>query len=292
MKKIFIFITVALGLMHMACNDTGTKAKPEGVQKIKIENNGVNIEYDDTKNGDTVLVFIHGWGINKSYWANQTGFFKERYRVVSPDLPGFGSSGKNRQTFTVDDYAKDISAVLNGLDLKNVILVGHSMSGVIALEAALTNPQRVIGIIGIDNFKSVDYVETPESKIESEKIYKQMRTDFTETLTSYANQALFSPSTDKSIKERVLNDMLIGDSVIAVDCMMANDRYPVADKLRSFKKTLFIINSSFVPTDTAAFTKNKFAYQLFDIGPTGHYPMLEKPAEFSVFIQQAIDQMK
>ena len=71
------------------------------MEKIKIENQGVNIVYDDAKIGETVLLFIHGFGIDKSYWTNQTAFFSKKYRVVVLDLPGFGQSGKNRNSWKV-----------------------------------------------------------------------------------------------------------------------------------------------------------------------------------------------
>ena len=67
-------IVVLLGL-QFACNNSDTNNKMAGMEKIKIEDHGVNIVYDDTKIGDTVLLFGHGFGIDKSYWANQTTFF-------------------------------------------------------------------------------------------------------------------------------------------------------------------------------------------------------------------------
>ena len=162
-KTIKILVTLLLSI-QISCNSGGINSAPASTEKIKIENEGVNIVYNDTKIGDTTLLFVHGWGINKSYWANQVDYFSKEYRVVTLDLPGFGESGKNRTSWTVDNYAKDISAVLTKLNLKNVILVGHSMSGVIVLETALTNPSRIIGVVGVDNFKTFGVVETPQSK--------------------------------------------------------------------------------------------------------------------------------
>lgn len=259
--------------------------------KPAIENQGVHIEYTDSKKGDTTLLFIHGWAIDQSYWANQVAFFSKKYRVVTLDLPGFGKSGKNRTSWTVEDYGKDLSVLLNQLDLKNVILVGHSMSGAIAVETALANPTRIIGVVGVDNFKKYGEVETPESKAAAAEIYHALRTQYKSTLTGYIQQYLFSPSTDSLSRLRILQDMLSADSLIAVDCIEANNRYPLDAKLLSWKKPVYAVNSDFLPNDTASFRQHQIEFVLFNIGPTGHYPMIEKPDAFNVLLQQAVNRI-
>ena len=251
-----------------------------------VQDNGVNIDYTDSKNGDTTLLFIHGWGINKTYWTNQATYFSKNYRVVTIDLPGFGNSGKNRKSWTTNDYANDISAVITQLNLKNVILVGHSMSGAIAVEAALNNPSKVMAIIGIDNFKNFGEPETPQSKEETENFFKIARTNFKATISEYVNQALFSPTTDSTVRKRVLDDILHSDTLIALECLQQGGTSD--EKVISLQKTLYLINSDVTPTDTIAFIKNKINYRLFLIHGTGHYPMIEKPNDFNLLLEQAI----
>jgi pimeloyl-ACP methyl ester carboxylesterase len=286
-----ILIGVLLGL-QFSCNNTDTNNKTAVMEKIKIENEGVDIVYNDTNIGDTVLLFIHGFGIDKNYWANQTTFFSKKYRVVALDLPGFGQSGKNRNSWAVEDFSKDVSAVLNQLKLENVILIGHSMSGAIALETALNNPTKIIGVVGVDNFKNYGMVMTPQLIEQQANIYKAARADFKKTISEYANQALLAPSTDTIIRKRVLNDMTNTDSTIGVSCMEEGDKYPINKKLKLLKKPLYLINSDLTPTDTLRFKKDNIDYHLFNIGLTGHYPMLEKPNDFNLLLQQAIDKIK
>jgi pimeloyl-ACP methyl ester carboxylesterase len=273
---------------QISCNESDANFKSDSTYGYSIENEGVIIDYDDSKKGDTTLLFIHGWNIDKSYWANQTRFFSKKYRVVAPDLPGFGKSGKNRKTWTVEDYGRDITAVITKLNLKNVIVIGHSMSGVIALEAALSNPTRVIGLVGIDNFTNFGYVQSAQEKEDVANAYGALRTNYKQTALEYANQYLFSPSTDSAVRNKVKKDFLNADSVIAVNCLQQNDKYPSDDKLRSLKKVLYLINSDYRRTDTTAFKKSKVDFCLLNIGPTGHYPMIEKPKEFNLLLKQVI----
>lgn len=286
--KALIFL---LAISQLACQNT-TQTRSETNDKPIIENQGVKIAYDDTQTGGTTLLFVHGWGINRTYWQPQVNAFKKKYRVVTIDLPGFGESGKNRESWTVENYAKDVSAVINTLQLKHVILIGHSMSGVIALETALANPQTVIGIIGIDNFNGYGWVETPESKKETDEFFSAGRTQYTKVVSGFVNQTLFSPSTDSLTRKRVLYDIIHSDSVIAMNSLEQNMHYASDAQLKKWPKTLYLINSSMNSTDTVSFRKGGIDVRLFDVGKTGHYPMIEKPDEFNTLLEQAIERIR
>jgi pimeloyl-ACP methyl ester carboxylesterase len=292
MKKIHVLSLFLVVNLLWSCTDQTNKKKATPQQKIKVENDGVNIVYDDSGDGDTTLLFIHGWAINKSYWKLQTDYFSKKYRVIAVDLPGYGQSGKNRKNWTVEMFCNDMTILISQLNLKNVIVIGHSMSGAIALETALKNPSTVIGIIGIDNFKNYGFVQTPQEKEQMKEAFIAMRSDFKNTVRPYIKRVLLAPSTDSLLKEKILNDMLSGDSVIAVDCIEQMDTYPLDEKLRTLGKPLFLINSDFISTDTLSLIKDKIKYHLYNIGSTGHYPMIEKPDDFNLLLQLAIEKIK
>ncbi|WP_165823994.1 alpha/beta fold hydrolase [Pseudochryseolinea flava] len=282
--KATLIVTVIL-LFQISCS---TNNKNE---KVEIDNQGVHIHYTDSKHGDTALLFIHGWGINQTYWANQVAHFSKNFRVVTLDLPGFGQSGKNRESWTVEDYTSDINKVLTDLDLKNVILVGHSMSGSIIVETALTHPDRIIGIIGIDNLKNVGTVMTPEVEKEWSTFYDSARKNFKATVSKDIHY-LFTPRTDSAIQKRVTDDIFSSDTVIAIACLENLDKYPFSEKLKSLRKPLYLINSNYTPTDTAAFKQNEIDYNLLVIDSTGHYPMLEKPKDFNTLLEKAVNEIQ
>ena len=222
MKKLYaIFFLFTTFLV--ACQSGNEKNASTPGASSSVSNNGVNISFTDTSNGDTTLLFVHGWAINKSYWQDQVNHFKKRFRVVTIDLPGFGESGKNRADWSVAEFGRDVDSVMEQLNLKNVILIGHSMSGDIVLEAALNAPQRVIGIVGIDNFKN--FGEVPDSNFK--KVYAQvidsMRKNYSGVVVEYFGQQLFSKSTDSATRKRILSDVLHSDSMIAVNVMAAMD---------------------------------------------------------------------
>src|SRR5215467_2931113 len=106
-----------------------TSSEKKVAEPVPVRSGDVNIAYDRKGTGDTMIIFVHGWAINKEYWRSQEDFFSKRFTTVALDLGGHGQSGKNRASWTVYDYANDVIALVNALKADKVILVGHSMSG-------------------------------------------------------------------------------------------------------------------------------------------------------------------
>ena len=92
---------------------------------------GVQIFYKDLgpSNG-TPIVFSHGWPLSSDDWDAQMMFFLSKgYRVVAHDRRGHGRSAQVWNGHDMDHYADDLAAVVNHLDLKGAIHVGHSTGG-------------------------------------------------------------------------------------------------------------------------------------------------------------------
>jgi non-heme chloroperoxidase len=90
---------------------------------------GTSIFYKDWGNGPTV-VFSHGWPLSADAWDAQMLFLGQQgFRVVAHDRRGHGRSGQTWNGNDYDTFADDLAALLEKLDLKDVVLVGHSMGG-------------------------------------------------------------------------------------------------------------------------------------------------------------------
>jgi pimeloyl-ACP methyl ester carboxylesterase len=95
------------------------------------------------------IVFIHGAGSSHLIWGAQLRALGDTSRAIALDLPGHGRSlGAGRES--IDAYCDHVVAFLDALAIGRAILVGHSMGGAIALELALSHPDRVaaLGLIG------------------------------------------------------------------------------------------------------------------------------------------------
>ena len=90
---------------------------------------GTEIFYKDWGKGQTV-VFSHGWPLSADAWDGQMLFLLEKgYRVIAHDRRGHGRSTQTWERNTMDQYADDLSEVIEQLDLKDITLVGHSTGG-------------------------------------------------------------------------------------------------------------------------------------------------------------------
>jgi 3-oxoadipate enol-lactonase len=101
----------------------------------------VPLAYDDSGSGPCV-VLIHGHPFNRSLWAPQLAALQADFRILAPDLRGFGDSPVTPGTVTMREFAADIEALLDGLSISTAAIVGLSMGGLVAMELAVTRPQR------------------------------------------------------------------------------------------------------------------------------------------------------
>jgi len=288
MKKLFIFL-IFLPIIT-GCNNQDKDTIRQKSGKIKIGT--TQIYYAENGNGDTTLFFLHGWGINGGYWYNQQKFFSKKYKTIAIDLPGFGKSTSDRKEYTVEKFADDVIDIINKLELKNVILIGHSMSGDIILEAALKNHKSIIGVIGIDNFKFVGVQLSPEQLKEMNSFIDSLRKDYKNVAPEYAGKYLFSPSTDSSVRSRVKNDYTNSNPDVAISSIENVFKYDEMEKLPSLNYKLFLINSDGMLTNAEGLKKYcKNLFEVLDIRGTGHFPMIEKPDEFNRLLQIAVNKI-
>lgn len=92
------------------------------------------------------LLLIHGLGATKSSWLPIVPAMARDHRVIALDLPGFGSSSKPRGRYDARWFARRVFTFLEQLDIEETFIAGNSMGGRIAMEMAMTDPDRVRAI--------------------------------------------------------------------------------------------------------------------------------------------------
>jgi pimeloyl-ACP methyl ester carboxylesterase len=113
------------------------------MQSISI--NGIRISCVDIGKGAPLLL-LHGLGGSHDDWRMQIPEFAAKYRVIVPDLRGFGAS-ERREPFTIQRHARDMMALLSALAIESAHVVGISMGGAVAIELALRAPQAVASLV-------------------------------------------------------------------------------------------------------------------------------------------------
>jgi pimeloyl-ACP methyl ester carboxylesterase len=100
---------------------------------------GVRLHYVEAGQGPT-LVLLHGLSATHANWELTIPAFAHRWRVVAPDLPGHGQSGKPDAPYTTDFYAGVIRSFGRALGIGEAVVIGNSLGGQIAIELALSYP--------------------------------------------------------------------------------------------------------------------------------------------------------
>ena len=263
--------------------------KSNKMKEIKRDNAIIN--YNITGSGDTTLLFIHGSYIDQTYWKQQVDYFSPNYKVVMFDLPGHGKSGTERKHWTTEGFAEDVITVIKELDLKNVILIGHSLGGDINLIAATSHPENIIAFIGIDNFKNAATALPAEYEQQAASIEQKLKTDFANTNEQFARMALLTEQTPIEITNRVVKDYRNAYQPMAIETTPEIFKLFESEKklLPQLKLKLYLINVDYMPTNEEPLKQYASnGYEVLHMNGTCHYPMLENPEELNKLLQQTI----
>lgn len=93
----------------------------------------VKVNYIDYGEGKNTIVLLHGWGQNIEMMKPVGDRFKKNNRIIIVDLPGFGMSDEPSTIWSLNDYVECIKGLLDSLEIKSPILIGHSFGGKISL---------------------------------------------------------------------------------------------------------------------------------------------------------------
>jgi pimeloyl-ACP methyl ester carboxylesterase/nicotinamidase-related amidase len=266
-------------LRPAAVIDGEPDAKP--VKKTFRADDGLEIVGEVRGRGDTALVFLHGWCGDREYWKHQVEVFAADYRVVVLDQAGHGESGRGRKAWTANCLAGDVEAVVKALGLKRVILVGHSMGGLVALLAAKRMPGTVVAVVGVDTLQNAEFKLPEEVR---KQILDGAEKDFKGTVrVTFAG--LLPEKADAELKKWLQAKAEGQDPEMALALMRDLFGLDTVTAFKEAKVPVRCINSaggyqSFTPT--AVETNKKYAdFGAVTIEGAGHHPMLEKPDEFN-----------
>jgi pimeloyl-ACP methyl ester carboxylesterase len=257
----------------------GEDAKPE--KKTAKAEDGLTLVYDAAGKGDTALVFLHGWCGDRAYWKSQVPAFAADYRVIALEQAGHGESGKDRKKWTLDSLAADVETVVKAEGLKRVILIGHSMGGPVSLAAAKRMPGTVVAVIGVDTIQNVEF-KFPEDQ--AKQFMDAMEADFKGSLRMFL-PAMFPEKADPEVKNWVLTRAEAQDKTMALGLMKNMTGLDQKELLKEAKVPVRCVNSvggfGFLQPTMKDINKKYADFDVVTIPDVGHYPMLEKPAEFN-----------
>ena len=262
---------------------------------------GVNrLHYHDMGEGPIILM-VHGGGPGASGWSNYSrnvDVLSQHYRLIIPDLPGFGQSDKPQIKGNVYQYYADsMRELLNALSIDKVHIIGNSLGGATALKFGLDTPERASRLILMGPGGGLQ-MTTPRPSEGVKHLFKYYegegptREKLAEFLTCMVHDQ--SAITEELLEQRLAasNQPGLKDSWV-----FSKQRPPMLEELwRSYNEveqpTLIIWgrDDRTLPVDNAWAMLNQIPdVRLHIFGKTGHWAQWERSSEFNTLVTGFLD---
>ncbi|OSC54619.1 alpha/beta hydrolase [Streptomyces sp. 4F] len=249
---------------------------------------GATIEYDDfgPSTGLPILL-IHGHPFDRTLWAPQvTPLTAAGYRVVTPDLRGYGRSSVTPGKVLLADFADDLAALLDHLGIERAVVGGVSMGGQITMEFQLRHPERVRALVLSDTSAPA---ETAEGKAFRNRLADRL---LAEGMDGYAHEvidkmlAAYNVTAMPDVAARVLKTMCATDPEGAAAALRGRAERPdYREALASVEAPVLILvgaDDVYTPVPEAEAIRRLVPHStLVVIERAGHLPGAEQPERFN-----------
>ena len=250
---------------------------------------GVDVAYDDTGSGEP-FVLVHGHPFDRSMWRPQVEHLGlAGWRVVAPDLRGYGKTPAVPGTTAWEDFARDVVGLLDHLEIERFFLGGLSMGGQIVMEVHRLVAHRIRGLLLADT--------SPEAESGQGRRARHATADrlLREGMGAYADEVLplmvgpHTRLTRPAVTQHVLRMMRGTSPAGAAAALRARAERP--DYLQMLERvavpTLVVVgrDDEYTPVSTAQLMAERLPHStLAIVEGTGHLPNLERPTEFNAIL--------
>lgn len=254
----------------------------------KAQANGATIYYTEQGHGLPVIL-VHGFPLDHRIWKHQVDALSRQYRVIAPDLPGFGQSGAT-PPFSIQSLAETLHHFARSIDACPFVLGGLSMGGYVALAYAVEYPTDLKGLMLIDTRCEADTMEAKENRLRMIDVCNQKGPA---AIADLMVSKMLAPGADAAVRTDLMRIMQECPSPAIVQALQAmHDRADYRDKLASIAvPTLVIVGESdaITPPDGAiAMSREIPQSKVCVIHGAGHLAPMERPekvnAEIAAFL--------
>ena len=272
--------------------------------KAYIQSSGVQLAYNDSGSGPAILL-IHGWGVSGALFAGQIDSLADRYRVVVPDLPGHGSSGRFPPEASFAFLADSLVELISHLRLGPLCVVGWSMGAMIAWDLLRRFPQLdIAGLVTVDMVPRLlngpdwryGLREGPDRHV-FDRHLAMMRADwpaFTELFMS----RVFAPD-DNPRKTQLLaltkKVALMNDPESMANIWQEMVELDFREDLPRFDLPALVISGSrsrlYGPSGCQWVADHMPRGRMLAFAQSGHAPNLEEPEQFNRVLSEFVDSL-
>lgn len=241
------------------------------------------------------LLFVHGFPLDHSMWRFQLPEFARRYRVICPDLSGFGESPASQKPISMMSFADELAQLLDALQVNEpVVFCGLSMGGYIGWQFWKNHSDRLSHLVACDTRAANDSPEIARAR----KIAAQsVRNTGTQPVADAMVEKLFFQRNDPATKPVVdsVYDVMLRTEPESIACaqLAMADRLDATSWLPEIKiPVLFVVGEHDIITPPQEMRANADLVanaDFFEIGEAGHLAPLEQPIEFNQRLATFLD---
>ncbi|MDT7726705.1 MAG: hypothetical protein QOI21_3281 [Actinomycetota bacterium] len=245
---------------------------------------GITIGYDDQGTGDP-LVLVHGHPFNRSMWRPQVERFSADWRVIAPDLRGYGETTVVPGKTPLETFARDLENLLDHLGIERFVLGGLSMGGQIVMECYRLFPERIRGLILADTFPGA---ETEAGKKQRNDVADELLREGMDAYAADMLPKMLSPRNVEAlpdVAEHVLGMMRTTPPEGAAAALRGRAERPdYAETLKQVSVPAFVVVGSedeFTPVSDGELMHRLLPDStLLVVEGAGHMPNLERETAF------------
>lgn len=247
-----------------------------------VRRDGISVYYEDSADGSSTLLLIHPYGGDHTYLAPQQEYFGGRYRTVAVDLRGHGHSDKPESDYGIAVHADDLAGLCSELGLRDVVLIGNSMGGMIALEIAARHPELASAVVLLDS-----PVVTPPRMLDAFLPYLDgLRTPAYREVTRQVYSTIVGFPNDEGSRERILSGLASNPQHVMISAMEAVLAYDSGAAAAQCGMPLLYISSGPWYTDVARFRELCPQLVTGQVVGSGHFLQLEVPEQVNPMIER------
>ncbi len=239
------------------------------------------------------LIFLHGWGVDKRIWRQQTKHFSNSYKVLTIDLPGHGKS--DWQKISLGAMAFEVKVILDYLKISQAIVIASSMSGMMALKLYQLAPEKIkkFSFVGsLPKFsKSKDFPHGLDVK-KIRKLAGQLKTAYPSIVDIFF-RSLFSKEERASRRfkwiQRFRQNVDIPLEPALAEYLDMIEHEDLREILKNIQVPVQFINGTedeICSAEAVKHMKELVPNARFDFfEKCGHFPFLSKPYEFNEILE-------
>ena len=230
------------------------------------------------------VILLHGWCCDRSFLAPQADHFSALGRhVIALDLRGHGQSSRGADGFGLGAIADDVAWLIDTLDLGRVMIAGHSMGGVVALEVANRRADRVERIAMFDSPVAVPEPLLPVAESLSGRLDSPQ---CGETIAEFVERWLLSPHTEPRLARRAVDTMRLAPREVAVPCWESLLAYDDRSALQACEVPVLFVAAENSLAEVDELPRLNPRVELARMFGVSHFHPLEAPAATNQLLER------